>query len=291
MYNIELEKKGIRKGNKEISFAELIRTIRPYETDIVYIGGSLVEGQIELLSSGMGNSLSDLDVFIIRDHNNFERTDCVYDQFVKKTYFIDDIFDGVDVEVFDTDFINDLSKVLSCKKIDLASRTSNFFSDSLTNGGSYRLINSFLNRLRYSLCLYNKEKYNEVKNMIAFDRFLEIKKANQLVKIDNLLPDIVGNIDANQLDVALYCLRELYFETLEYILAHENIFVDRGKWIILKFKNLVKQKRVYLDLWREYESIFLSDLSNVSEARMKIDFATQMIQKTLEESLFAGGTI
>ena len=239
----------------------------------------------------MGNELSDLDIYIIREHNNFVNTDFVYNQSVKKTYFINNVLGGIDVEVFDRDFINNLNEILLNKKINPSERCGNFFSDSLADGGSYRLINSFLNRLKYSICLYNEDGYNELKSQINFNRFLEIKKANQLVIIDNIFPDIIGNIRLNQLDVALYCSRELFLEALEYILANEKIFVDRKKWVVLKFRNLVEQEKMYTTLWHEYGCLFLSELSSFKKMELVINSAINTIKDTLEDSLFTGGTL
>jgi len=288
---IELSAEGIKKAEELISYEELIQIIQPFKTDIIYLGGSLIEGQIESLSMGMGNELSDLDIYIIREHNNFVNTDFVYNQSVKKTYFINNVLGGIDVEVFDRDFINNLNEILLNKKINPSERCGNFFSDGLADGGSYRLINSFLNRLKYSICLYNEDGYNELKSQINFNRFLEIKKANQLVIIDNIFPDIIGNIRLNQLDVALYCSRELFLEALEYILANEKIFVDRKKWVVLKFRNLVEQEKMYTTLWHEYGCLFLSELSSFKKMELVINSAINTIKDTLEDSLFTGGTL
>lgn len=291
MYRIELEDGIIQKGIKSISYAELIKTIQPYEDDIVYLGGSIIEGSIEKLSLGMGNEKSDLDVFVIRNNDLFQKTGGVYEQNVRKTFFIDSLFDGIDVEVYDRKFVDDLVEVLDETRMDANKRSRNLFSESKLEGGSYRIINTFLNRLKYSVCIYNKTAYDEIRAKLNFHRFLELKKANQLVRIDNMFPDIEGNTQTRQFHVALYCLRELFIEVAEYVLSKEGIYVDRKKWVILKLSNLVAQKNCYNKLWFSYKRMFLDSITFDDNLEKDINYTIGVLKETLEDSLFAGGTL
>ena len=291
MYHIEPKNGIVRKGNNSISYAELIKEIQPNEDDVVYLGGSLIEGSIEKLSSGMGNEKSDLDVFIIRNNDVFQKTNGVYEQSVRKTFFIDSLFDGIDVEIYDRKFVDDLVEVLAETKLDANKRSQNLFYESKLESASYRIINTFLNRLKYSICIYNKTAYDSIRNKLDFRRFLELKKTNQLTRIDNMFPDIEGNAKAGHFHVALYCLRELFMEVAEYVLSQEGIYVDRKKWVILKLSNLVAQEGCYNKLWSSYQRMFLDSISFDDRFEKEINYTIDVLKETIEDSLFAGGTL
>lgn len=116
-------------------------------------------------------------------------------------------------------------------------------------------------------------------------------QANQLVRIDNLFPDIEGNTQTSQFHVALYCLRELFIEVAEYVLSKEGIYVDRKKWVILKLSNLVAQKGSYYKLWLSYKRMFLDSITFDDNFEKEINYTIGVLKETIEDSLFAGGTL
>ena len=61
---------------KEINLSKLHDTFPIYSTDIIYLSGSLIDGEINKYSTGMGNKKSDLDLFVVRDSDLFKNTKC-----------------------------------------------------------------------------------------------------------------------------------------------------------------------------------------------------------------------
>lgn len=285
---INIEKELIIDKNKSLRFQEIVDALHPYDADIIYIGGSLVEGTISKISYGMGNKYSDIDVFIIRKHNAFESTDSVYNQGIKKTFFVDNFFVGLDVEVFDYDYINKLLTILKNHKLNANERSRNTLSNVIPEGGSFTLINSFLNRLMYSICIYNIEEYSRLKSEMNFKNFLSIKRSNFIATTDNMYADVIGNMDNNQLDVAIICMRQVFMNVLNIVLATEDIFVDRDKWIPLKFRNFVHSSGKYMELWEAYLSLFYSDIREEAHSRAVLELAVKVTKKTLEDVLLGG---
>lgn len=126
--NIDFEQKVLLiDDSRWISFEEICDSICVSNKDVVYIGGSLVEGHINPLSFGMGNKFSDVDVFIIREHNAFLKTACVYDDNVRRTFFCEKKQCGFDVEVYDKDFVNVFAEVLNRVEVAPNERINNVF--------------------------------------------------------------------------------------------------------------------------------------------------------------------
>ena len=52
--------------NRSLDTETIMPRLNAGADDIVYIGGSLVDGTVNPLSEGMGNESSDVDVFVIK---------------------------------------------------------------------------------------------------------------------------------------------------------------------------------------------------------------------------------
>lgn len=59
---IEIKQRDITIAKKDI-----LEILNYKKEDIIFLGGSLIEGSINKFSKGMGNKLSDIDVFILSD--------------------------------------------------------------------------------------------------------------------------------------------------------------------------------------------------------------------------------
>ena len=55
-----------KQMNRSLDTETIMQRLNAGADDIVYIGGSLVDGTVNPLSEGMGNESSDVDVFVIR---------------------------------------------------------------------------------------------------------------------------------------------------------------------------------------------------------------------------------
>lgn len=272
-----------------IGFEEILDSIQTMDEDIVYIGGSLVEGQLNPLSSGMGNIFSDVDVFIIREHSDFLKTDCVYDNNVRKAFFREIKQRGFDIEVYDKAFVIALMEALERIQLDPQERIYNIFSKYLPKECNFELLNTFLCRLYNSICIKGKGPYRELRNNIRYRKFLDLMANNTIVSVDNIYDDVQGNIEAGQLDVALYCARRIVLNVMFVVLMKEGIFTDREKWIPLKFQNLCLAKDTFTELYEAYRNLFRGELFHDGKCKKVIveamSVSKQIIETVLMEEL------
>lgn len=285
---IDIINNTISHKNEVYSFDDILRELHPLKDDIVYLAGSIIEGAIAPCAEKMGNDLSDIDVFIIRKHSDYETTTSEYAEKMKKIYFLNNVLNGLDVEVFDYDYVEWLSNIVDDSMITPNERTSTLFSSKGEENSSFTKINAFLCRLKYSICIYNYEKYNEIVQNINFNHFSSLYIHHLVTRVDNILPDIYGNIEVQQYDVALYCMREVFIYIMRIILLREGVFVDRPKWIPLKFKNMVKVKTGYLKVWNVYSDLFIKDISDGKTCEVVLHEGLECAKQEIEYILLGG---
>ena len=287
-FKVDDNKIYIDKGTV-ILFEDILDSIGANENDIVYIAGSLVEGYVNQYSKGMGNPNSDVDVFIIREHSDFKNTQGEYIDDVRKTFFCNLSGFRLDIEVFDASYVLALSKALSELEIDKHTRVLNLLKENLDVGNDYIFVNSFLNRLLYSICIFNQNQYEIVKSNLHYLNFFELKKNVIMNIIDNTCDDVKGNLLVKNADVSLFVFREMLRYVIELILTKEGILVDRDKWIFLKFHNLVKDNGRYNEFYNICNDIFRKDLSEDKYCLEKIkryyDFTIKEIEMLLFDDL------
>ncbi|WP_227956458.1 hypothetical protein, partial [Streptococcus sanguinis] len=109
----------ITKIDKKLDLNNLKAHLKLFPDDIAYIGGSLIDGQINKYSEGLGNKYSDLDIFIIRESSKFLDSNSTYAGKFKKIDFLELPEYGIDIEIYDRQFIENL--ILSVNNIELAS--------------------------------------------------------------------------------------------------------------------------------------------------------------------------
>ena len=76
---------------------------------------------------------------------------------------------------------------------------------------------------------------------------------------------MVGNVQCGEMEPALYGIHAMFHAFVKVILYYEGEFVDRDKWIMLKFKQLVQTTGKYQEVMRVYEQIFLRLPSKTDE--------------------------
>lgn len=259
--------------------------MNPLKDDIIYFGGSLVEGEVGCFSNGMGNDFSDIDVFIIREHTEFCSTVAVYQEEIRKIYFINTLRVGIDVEVFDSDYVSSLTDAIANIKLETNTRTYNVLKEYLPHGGDITLVNTFLNRLRNSVCVFNQNAYLSLISNIDFAKFLKLRISNIIALVDNNIPDVIGNLKIETIDVALFCIREIIIQVMTIALANEGLFVDRNKWVSLKFYNMSINKGKYISLRNCYFKIFRCDTTDSALCLTTINAAVKSIKQTIEDIL------
>lgn len=115
-------------------------------------------------------------MFIIREHDQFLQTKAVYSENIRKTFFIDDLPIGLDVEVYDRNYINQLIDVIGKVTLQSDGRVTNLYKQELQDNYNLTFINSFLNRLLNSVCIFNADEYEIIKQRVPPKKFLEVMK-------------------------------------------------------------------------------------------------------------------
>lgn len=270
-------------NGKFVFFEEILDKVCCDSNDIVYISGSIVEGSMNVYSRGMGNDFSDIDVFILKDDDSYNSVDFEYDKKYKKIDFMSVKSIPLDIEFFKKSTIYYLKESLDCYDLISNERIgSNFI---LPNYFSIDGANSFINRLKNSICINNFHEYNMIRNDFSFNKWTELQKQLCLNSIDNLKIDVFGNLKNNQLDVAMYCTREMYFEFMKFIILINGDFVDRDKWIPLKFMNICSDLKKYS---REREHFIILFYSDVTKDKKKLIVNTIDIIYSFINSYFLG---
>jgi len=274
------ERKIYFDGIMKITFDEILESVGALESDVVYLAGSLIEGYVDKYSQGMGNQYSDLDVFVIREHDKYESTEAVYSSDVSKSFFCDE--KGLHIEVYDSNYVQCLTAVLLELNVEKNERILNTLKKNLENGNDFYFVNSFLNRFLNSICIANKSLYDKIHEGIKFEKFLELKQYFLVSLIDNAYSDAVGNIQVKQIDTALHSIRYMVLTLLEVALAVEGTYVDRDKWIALKFTNLARAKEKYNSLHSLYMNVFRGDFSDPDISLRKIELYIKSVENELE---------
>lgn len=273
----------IVKNGQTITYDQICNSIHMLDSDIVYIGGSIVEGSICEISKGMGNCYSDIDVFIIREHSKFLESSCVYDDTVRKTFFCNDFSVGLDVEIYDMEYVEDFIIALDTIEISTNGRIGNSFANHLRYGNELSFINTFLARLFNSIPIYKKDDYDKLIKKINFSKFLEIMTAQTIVETDGIIYDVYGNIDSDQIDVALHCARNVMLNVMKIILMRNGCFVDREKWVYLKFYNICVQKKELLPFYDVCLMLFRGNLLDKNQCRKLIDMSINASKREIEK--------
>lgn len=285
---IDIKNKVITHKNQTRTYDDIMEILSPLDEDVVYMAGSIIEGAVSKSSVGMGNELSDIDIFIIRQHKDFVKTKATYVTTIKKVFFLEGILNGLDIEVYDYDYIKQLTDVVNEYKAKANKRIGNTFAEKMDEGNSITEISTFFSRLKHSICLHNIETYHDLIGKINFDNFFQISISHYITKLDNMYPDIYGNLWAKQYDVSLYCVREAYLNVMRIILLSEEILVDRVKWIPIKFKNMVYSKKRYLEIWQTYVDLTRGDLTDDTLCDEMIRKALRQSKQVVEEILLGG---
>lgn len=270
--------------NRAIDFNKLLSELEVSENDIVFIGGSLVEGSINELSQGVGNRLSDLDVFILRQEEQYLATEAVYTSNIKKTFFKSIANTNCDIEVYNLNaFIGIINEIDACK-CNINEKVKNMIN--LQNGWNLESLNELLCRFYYSICIKNEKQYQEIKRKTNFRLFLNIYKEHLTNCFDNSYEDVLGNMDSSQYETALFCMRKIYNIFLKILIINENEYIDREKWIFIKFKNIVLNRNKYSKAMNSYKDLFLSELNCEIDFSETIKTSQKIIKETLEDILF-----
>ena len=250
--------------NRSLDTETILPRLNAGADDIVYIGGSLVDGSVNPLSGGMGNESSDVDVFIIKGGADFRDSESEYKESIKKTFFIDSKDFSFDVIIYNRDEIDKLLGSIENANISQDCRVVNMID--WPEGWDMTSINSFLTRYRASVCIYGEENYRRLISGKIYDTFIQVYKRYILTRLDDLTQDVYGNLANTEYETALLMARSCAIEYMKYILYTENEMCDRDKWIWLKFSNLVHMRKKYQDVYVSVRRILFDGFSGGRQA-------------------------
>lgn len=272
----------IEQMDESININQLIKTLNTYEDDIIYLGGSLMERKMCDIAEGMGNKKSDVDIFIIRNHEDFIKTNKYeYLEGFRKTDFYKFNKLNLDLEIFDKEQISDLLKKINDISFSENKRVLNLLQ--LDNGWSLESVNSFLTRLMYGFPIQNEIEFLNIQKSVNNKKFQKLYVLFLMNVIDNMMMDVVGNYECAQYETALYCARNAFLFYLKIIIYKEKRYVDRDKWVVLKFNNLAKVDIKYKETICFYQELFLSDLKNKSKMKETIYRSIVYINDKIED--------
>jgi len=275
-------KKILFNREQKVSFDEILGCFNTYNGDIVYLAGSLIEGFVDELSKGMGNPHSDMDIFILRDYKWFKQTEAEFTNDVEKTTFC--IINGLSlhITVLDKNYMYALINTIPSIQIEKNCKISVTSDAGIAKLHEYSSINTLLSRTRYSICIHNEKDYSSMQMQIDFKAFLEKKYLFLTNLIDSRSVDVIGNLHVNEADAALQAFREMLLAFMEAVLAKEGAFVDRSKWVALKFANLARSNSKYKNIHKIYMDVFRGYLLDKDDCIKKIAQYLSCLEKELE---------
>lgn len=252
-----------KKLGKTININKIIETLNLFPTDIAFVSGSLVEEITNTNSKGMGNRLSDIDIFIIREKEYFFENTIIdgsgYDYNTLKVTFNKYMGISVDIECY---YIGDLlNTIKQLNKIDFINceknkRVRNWIIPP--HGVLLRNFMSFLHRLYYSIPLYNHEKYFNFKNNINYTNYFKYMSLLKILEMDNRYSDVLGNLEAKEYFVALLEGREMLNDAVASYLYYKKESIDRRKWIPLRLKNVSLLDKDSKYIYDEYSKLMFN---------------------------------
>lgn len=239
----------------------------PYNNDdIIYLSGSIVEGKLSDISRGVGNKLSDVDVFILRNTSSIDE---------KHTYTINNrkfdfkLINNIhyDFETYDLTQIREIFN--SIAQLDFSKNLNVKRQLNLPNGWTFTVLNSIIHRLLNSIPIQNEDALKELKDSLDYARYSKMYSQILKNRIDDANDDVIGNaLNPSTQITSIYVLRQSFIYLIEIILLKEGITNDREKWAQLKFNNLSKKSSKY-DSVKEWEKRIFFEEINVFESDTK----------------------
>jgi hypothetical protein len=262
----------ISQRNIEIACKDILEILNYEEEDIIFLGGSLIEGSNNILSKGMGNNLSDIDVFILsndikkinRDSVDYDNNEFFKTQF-KRIYGI-----SLDIEIFSKNIIIDLIDQLNRHDFDSDKRTLNIIK--LPNGFDFMNFTSFIHRFINGIPIHNEDLYNDLRKFLNHDKYFRLMTRFFVNNVDIYYEDVVGNIENNQLEVAVNVARTILLESIKAYIFYKKTSLDRDKWIPLIIKNLADYDEEASAIYNQFRRLLFEEkLDNPKSLRMNAE--------------------
>lgn len=247
---------------------ELLKELKYYKNDIIFLSGSLIEGVINKTSMGMGNCFSDIDIFILaEDIDSYNGDDVTYEKKNIKAHFQKFKGVSVDIEIYDKKLIRDLlGKLSQIDFSDINQRTYNLLE--LPSEFDINLFLSFVHRLTNSIVIYNELEYREIRKNVDKDKYHRFMRRFYMNSVENNYEDVVGNIENSQGEVAVTIARTMILKTIGAYIFFKNESIDREKWIPLKLKNLSSLCKESKDIYNQFCHLYFNSSLLTHENRI-----------------------
>lgn len=273
----------IEQRNITINKNDILSILQFQKEDIIYLSGSLIEGSTNKLSKGMGNKLSDIDVFILADDfDKIEKSLLDYDRDQIKTQFKKLHGISIDIEIYSKVVIYDLLEQINNAIFSDDTRIFNVIN--LPNGLDLYYFTSLIHRFINGVPIYNDDKFDKVRRNFKEENFYKFMTRVSVNKIDVNYEDVVGNIDSGNLEVAVSIARSILMETMKAYIFYNKTSIDRDKWIPLKIKNLAFYDSDALKVYEKFKKLYFEEkLDNDKSLRINaekiIDFSNEIVSK------------
>ncbi|WP_163193744.1 hypothetical protein [Clostridium thermarum] len=277
----------ITQRNIVINRKDILRILSFQDEDIIFLSGSLIEGIINKYSKGMGNKLSDIDVFILsNDVNKIQKSTFDYEREGLKTQFKKQNGVDFDIEIHCKKSIVNLIDQLNTYNFDDSIRTFNALK--LPTDFDFYKFTSFLHRLQNSIVIYNEKEFDSLISRFNRKNYFKLMTRVSVNKIDLYYEDVVGNIENGQLEVAVNIARTILLETMKAYLFHMKSSIDRDKWIPLKLKNLAQYNDEVAEIYVRFKKLYFEekldeDSKLQANAESIIEFSNYVINKIGQE--------
>lgn len=274
----------IKENNISLELNDIKEKIDIKEEDIAFLSGSLIESIIKKTSKNMGNRLSDIDVFIITkniESYNGNRLDIKGKR--HKTLFrkINNI--NLDIEIYDEETIHSLINQLNKYEPTIINKKINSIIKPPEEIGLFNFC-SFLHRMLNSICLYNENKYEILKDSVRWNLYYKFMTRLSINKVENMFDDIIGNLEVMEYEVALILARDMLLETIKAYIFYNKESVDRKKWISLKFYDISRKDLYTKELYDKFVELnFYNSIKSNSQYEENIKAIIRFSNKLIDE--------
>ena len=250
---------------------KILSDILDYKSqDVVFVAGSLVESLVSNCCHGMGNRLSDIDIFVLSNDSSVDKQVILKD--AGHTFY--------DIEVYDLSIVEHIVERISQCSFDnvLPANRLVQLQDNI------RLFDytSLLHRFSYGIPIFNQDRFDKIRQNFDFNNYLHILRRREINNFDNPYNDCIGNLEKGNLDVAIYLSRYLIVSAVKIFLFSQGLSLDRDKWILLKLKNMDSQKAK--DLYHKFGQLYYSALQTDKDKRINIKDTLKFCNNIVEET-------
>lgn len=246
-----------------ISEKELCSLVKPASHEVLFLSGSLFDG--------LGNTRSDLDLFLITDDSHrLLQSERTIDQNVvigNKRY---------DLSIFSVSLVDETACILS----QLEFLDPDFYVPrQLHPQVSNYEICTMIHRLRIGASIFNHELFAKILERFPFETYRQWLMRIKLNEYDGLYEDIVGSIESEDLLTAEELIQQQLSIVCQLLILSSGETFDRDKWVPRKLKHVVDKGFISNHIFEEF---ITTKRSLVSCQKNEILNAIQFCERQIE---------